>query len=130
MVKVNFFLLFLVLSLETINCALVAKLFDITGYSGNINTPDKLEKVISLVLANNISSAQVDSETSLFNLISPIFASMAGLSEDEQHKIYIDALFDYMNKACLTAMVKIKKGQLTAEERTEIIQKIWLVMKP
>jgi hypothetical protein len=123
MVKVHFFLLALVLSFDTIKCGLLAKIRTIAEYSGkNIITPEKL----ALVLKEKIKSAQVDSETTLFSFLNPIVAPFSGISENEQNKIYTEALFDHMNKACLSTIVKIKRGQLMEQESTEIIQKIWL----
>lgn len=128
MVKAVLIILALILSFGAIKCALITKIFKITGNSGDLNSPEKLEKVVSAIFEENLCSAKAERGISLFHLLYPVIASFSGISENDQYKFYIDALFQYMNKACLSAIMKIKREQLTLEERTEIIQKISLTI--
>lgn len=125
MVKVTTLFVTLLLLVEATKCSTMAEVLSITSF-GESNTPEKLEKVAEIVLKNNIYSTQVDSETSLFDLLNPVYASIAGISESAQNKLYMEGLFDHMNKVCLSAILKIKRGTITVREKMEIVQKIWL----
>lgn len=124
MVKVNVFFFVFWLLFGSIKCSL-DEFFEYTR-GGDPNTPEKLEKVIDILMRRNMSTVQVDCETSLFESLIPVFASIAQVSEAIQNKLYQEALFDYMNKRCLATIVKIRKGELGVEGRLKIIQMIWL----
>ena len=128
MAKVIFFCLTFAVAFNVVFCATLAEMLSITGYERNVNTPEKLDKVVDAVLKHNIYSVQVDSNTSIFELLIPVFSSMSGISGAAQSKFYIEALFDHINKSCLSVILKDKKNQLAALDKSEIAQKIWFTI--